>query len=237
MSCSLPRVPHLFCLIFDLLIFIFLPRVPTRSQRLALAASADAVSNKNSEQHWLSDLLWKCFEVFTLFRKWTRWVVIGRRIDSAGVLLLSLRYLRWCHAYIQDNVKQDGMWWKSKGISFVIMYHLSRRWTSFPMLTSASLKKYLYKFWPLWRISPEEGQLCSINLWWYWSVAILLSPKIDKIWTHAVLLATLQFIHAECCCHVLICHLIPHSLQCYTALVKIWYIEDIFSQGHLASLK
>ena len=146
--------------------------MPTRSQRLALAASADAVSNKKSEQHWLSDLLWKCFEVFTLFRKWTRWVVIGRRIDSAGVLLLSLRYLRWCHAYIQDNVKQDGMWWKSKGISFVIMYHLSRRWTSFPMLTSASLKNYLYKFWPLWRISPEEGQFCSINLWWYRSVAV-----------------------------------------------------------------
>ena len=169
MSCSLPRVPHLFCLI----IFIFLPRVPTRSQRLALAASADAVSNKKSEQHWLSDLLCKCSsEVFTLFRKWTRWVVIGRRIDSAGVLLLSLRYLRWCHAYIQDNVKQDGMWWKSKGISFVIMYHLSRRWTSFPMLTSASLKNYLYKFWPLWRISPEEGQFCSINLWWYRSVAV-----------------------------------------------------------------
>ena len=124
------------------------------------------------EQHWLSDLLWKCFEVFTLFRKWTRWVVIGRRIDSAGVLLLSLRYLRWCHAYIQDNVKQDGMWWKSKGISFVIMYHLSRRWTSFPMLTSASLKNYSYKFWSLWRISPEEGQFCSINLWWYRSVAV-----------------------------------------------------------------
>ena len=79
---------------------------------------------------------------------------------------------RWCHAYIQDNVKQDGMWWNSEGILFFIMYHLSRRWTSFPMLTSASLKNYSYKFWPLWRITPEEGQLCSINLWWYRSVAV-----------------------------------------------------------------
>ena len=36
-------------------------------------------------------------EEATLFKKWTRWVVIGRRIDSAGVLLLSFRYLRSYH--------------------------------------------------------------------------------------------------------------------------------------------
>ena len=77
----------------------------------------------------------------TLFKKWTRWVVMGRRIDSAGVLLLSFRYLRCRKIFKADHVLPfDGT---SRFLKQSIFYHLSSRWTSFPMLTRASLgEKY-----------------------------------------------------------------------------------------------
>ena len=94
---------------------------PTKYQHLVLAALADAAVNKYLNMKTIcpaqlliygtfwtilqalngrrSEML-NCFmfdQQATLFKKWTRWVVMGRRIDSAGVLLLSFRYLRCYH--------------------------------------------------------------------------------------------------------------------------------------------
>ena len=64
----------------------------------------------------------------TLFKKWTRWVVIGRRIDSAGVLLLSFRYLR-SYLIISKMVSNlSNVFVNEKYSIFIyVFYHLSSR--------------------------------------------------------------------------------------------------------------
>ena len=98
-------------LIFSFL-FIFCQECPTRSQHHALAASADAVSNKESEQQLISDLLWKCSEVFIpcLGNGQDEWWWEG-----GSILLESCCCLcgTWGDVWLlrsKDNVKQDGIW-------------------------------------------------------------------------------------------------------------------------------
>ena len=148
-------------------------------------------------------------EEATLFKKWTRWVVMGRRIDSAGVLLLSFRYLRCRKIFKAEHVLPfDGT---SRFLKQSIFYHLSSRWTSFPMLTRASLgEKYGIK--PdvkNKKLSPQQSKFSSVDLRWDRSVTVpwqkmfdswlflLLSSKIDEVGSHAVLLTTPQLIHTK----------------------------------------
>ena len=148
----------------------------------------------------------------TLFKKWTRWVVMGRRIDSAGVLLLSFRYLRCRKIFKAEHVLPfDGT---SRFLRQSIFYHLSSRWTSFPMLTRASLgekygikpdvknkKRIVTSAEQVRQCRSQMGSVCnrtlakddSFDSWLF----LLLSSKIDEVGSHAVLLTTPQLIHTK----------------------------------------
>ena len=115
----------------------------------------------------------------TLFKKWTRWVVMGRRIDSAGVLLLSFRYLRCRKIFKAEHVLPfDG---PSRFLKQSIFYHLSSRWTSFPMLTRASLgeKCGIKPDVKNKKLSPQQSKFSSVDLRWDRSVTVPWQKRIS----------------------------------------------------------
>ena len=107
-----------------------------------------------------------------------------------------------------------GTWDVGRFLKQSMFYHLSSRWTSFPMLTRASLgekygikpdvknkKRIVTSAEQVRQCRSQMGSVCnrtlakddSFDSWLF----LLLSSKIDEVGSHAVLLTTPQLIHTK----------------------------------------